>query len=28
MKRFLRNNLNDFLFVDSAIYNYFGFLDN
>ena len=28
MKRFLRNNLKDFLFVDAAIYNYFGLLDN
>jgi len=28
MKRFLRNNLKDFLSVDSAIYNYFGVIDN
>jgi len=28
MKRFLRNNLKGFLSVDSAIYNYFGFIDN
>jgi transposase len=28
MKRYLRNNLKDFHSVDSAIYNYFGFIDN
>jgi transposase len=28
MKRFLRNNLKDFLPVDSGIYNYFRFIDN
>jgi transposase len=28
MKRFLRNNLKDFPSVDSAIYNYFGVIEN
>ena len=28
MKRFLRNNLNEFNSVDSGIYYYFGFIDN
>jgi len=28
MKHFLRNNLKNFQFVDSAIYNCFGLIDN
>jgi transposase len=28
MKRFLRNNLHEFNSVDSAVYYYFGFIDN
>jgi transposase len=28
MKRFLRNNLNNFQSIDACIYNYFGFIDS